>query len=287
MMSQLILVTGATGTVGSEVVKQLVEAGQRVRALVRNPAKAKTFNGSVEAVTGDLERPGTLGPVFKGVDAAFVVSTGPLIPVLEGNAFEAAKQAGVKHIVKLSGRHIGADFMARTPLVAWHAESEQHLQSLGLAWTILRPGSFSSNFLMWLDQATHAVALPVGSGKDSFIDPRDIAAVAVKVLTMPGQDGRIYELTGTEALDFTRLTEKLSAAIGLSVRFADVPEQTAREGMNAMGIPAPYVDSMLAYFAGVKGGKIYAPTSTVNDLLGRPPRSFDDWAIDNRARLLA
>jgi uncharacterized protein YbjT (DUF2867 family) len=286
MMSQLILVTGATGTVGSEVVKQLVEAGRKVRALVRNPAKAKTLGGAVEIVVGDLEKPETLGPAFEGVDAAFVLcNASPLLPVLESNAFEAAKRAGVRHIVKLSGRHINADFMAKTALVAWHAPSEQRLQTLGIPWTILRPGNFASNFLMWLDRDNQVVALPVGTGRESFIDPRDIAAVAIKLLTTPGHDGRIYEISGSESLDFGQVAKKLAAATGRAVRFVDITEEAARDGMLAMGVPVPVTDSMLSYFAGVKGEKNYAPTSTVSDVLGRPARSFDEWANDNRALL--
>jgi uncharacterized protein YbjT (DUF2867 family) len=285
MKMPLILVTGATGTVGSEVVKQLAEVGHWVRALVRDPEKAKKFGAQVEIATGNLEKPETLGRAFAGVDKAFVLSTGPLLATLEGNAFEAAKTAGVKHIVKLSGRHIGADFMAGAPLVQWHATSEQWLQTLGVPWTILRPGSFASNFLAWLDRKQSAILLPVGDGKDSFIDPRDIAAVAVRLLTTPGHDGRIYEITGSEWLDFSQAAQKLSTAIGKPVSYTNISEETARRGMLLSGIPPAYADSILRYLAGIRAGKIYAPTAAVQDLLGRPPRSFDDWSRDNAAAL--
>jgi uncharacterized protein YbjT (DUF2867 family) len=206
---------------------------------------------------------------------------------MEGNAFEAAKKAGVGHIVKLSGRHVGADFMAGTPLARWHAASEQRLQTLGVPWTIVRPQAFASNFLMWLDRKQNGVFLPVGDGRDSFIDPRDIAAVAVKLLTTPGHAGRIYEITSSEFLDFAEAARKISAAIGKPVSYANIPEQAMREGLLASGLPAALAESMLTYFSGVRDGKMYAPTSAVEDLLGRPPRNLDEWARDNAGALRA
>ena len=287
MSKPLILVTGATGTVGSELVKQLAETGQRVRALVRDPKKAERFPKAVEVVHGDLEKPETLAPAFAGVDKAFVVlPAGPMLPALEGYAFAAAKKGGVGNIVKLSARHVDADFMASTPLAQWHRDSEQQLRSLGIPWTILRPGTFASNVLSWLDRTQSAISLPVGDGRDSFVDPRDIAAVAVALLTLPGQDGRIYEISGSEWLSFGQVAQKISELTGKKASYHDIPEETAKQKMLAMGMPLPLVESMLGYYvAGIRNGKMYAPTSTIRDVLGRPARSFDDWVRDHRAML--
>jgi uncharacterized protein YbjT (DUF2867 family) len=189
----------------------------------------------------------------------------------------------VKHIVKLSGRHINADFFSPTAVAKAHIESEQHLQSLGIPWTILRPGSFASNFLLFFNRESRAIALSVGEGRDSFIDPRDIAACAVKLLTTGGHDGRIYEITGSEHLSYAAWAEKLSAAAGMTVTFHNIPDETLRQGLLSMGVPSPIADSFLIFFAAVRDGKIYPPTSTVADLLGRPPRSFDAWARDHAA----
>jgi uncharacterized protein YbjT (DUF2867 family) len=286
MSKPLILVTGATGTVGSQVVKQLAATGQRVRALVRDPKKAERFPKAVEVVHGDLEKPATLAPAFAGVDKAFVLSAGPMLPAMEFNAFVAAKKGGVGHIVKLSARHVDADFMAPTPLAHWHRDSEQRLRSLGIPWTILRPGTFASNVLYWLDRKNNAIFLPVGDGRDSFVDPRDIAAVAVALLTLPGQDGRIYEISGSEWLSFAQVAQKISELTGKQASYHNIPEETAKQGMLAMGMPLPLVESMLSYYvAGIRNGKMYAPTSTIRDVLGRPARSFDEWVRDHRAML--
>jgi uncharacterized protein YbjT (DUF2867 family) len=283
MADPIILVTGATGTVGSEVVRQLVERNEPVRVLTRDPQKAAKFGAAVEVFQGDLEQPGTLGPAFAGVEALFVLSNYPSVALCETNAYAAAKAASVRRIVKLSGRHINADFFAGTALAQSHAESEERLQALGIPWTILRPGSFASNFLNFFDRENRVVALPIGEGKDSFIDPRDIAACAVALLTSPGHDGRIYEITGPEELSYAECAEKLSAASGKPVVYHDIPADMLRQGLLAMGVPEPTADSFLAFFRGVKEGRIFPPTSTVGDLLGRPPYSFDEWASANAA----
>jgi uncharacterized protein YbjT (DUF2867 family) len=281
----LVLVTGATGTVGSEVVRQLVERGQRVRALVRDAAKAARLGTGFEIAIGDLARPETLGPAFAGVDKAFVLVNGLELAALEANAFEASKMAGVKHIVKMSGRHLDADFIAGTALARSHNESESRLRALGTRWTILRPGAFASNFLLWLDRKKGALSLPVGDGWDTPTDPRDVAAAAVHVLTTPGHDGVVYELTGPERLSYAEAVRKMAAATGKDLRLIDVPRETARAGLIAAGVPSAQADTLLGYFDGVRAGKIYPPTTTISELLGRPPRSFDDWLEDNKGAL--
>jgi uncharacterized protein YbjT (DUF2867 family) len=282
----MILITGATGTVGSELVKQLVEARQKVRALVRDPAKASKFSNAVEVVKGDLSKPATLTAAFVGADKVFVLTApGPDMVELEGNAYEAAKRAGAAHIVKLSAFGIEADFFAAAPGATWHNESERRLRSIGTAWTILRPGPFASNVInFWGITQRGGLFLPTGQGKDPQIDPRDIAAVAVNVLTTPGHEGKIYELTGPELLSYAEVVQKVSAVTGKPFKFVDVPEAAWRQEMLNAGFPPPMVDTLLVYFASVKAGRWHA-TSTVAELLGRPARTFDEWAKDHVAAL--
>jgi len=144
MTLPLILVTGATGTVGTEMIRHLVKAGHRVRGLVRDRAKATKLGPKVELVVGDLDDPASLKPTFASVDEAFVVVNGKDLNRLEANAFDAAKSAGVSHIVKLSGRGVDWPSMHDTVLVPWHGESERRLKALGPSWTIPRPGFFAS-----------------------------------------------------------------------------------------------------------------------------------------------
>ena len=286
MANPLILVTGATGTVGSEVVRQLVQGGHRVRALVRDLAKASKFSAEVEVVKGDFSKPETLSAAFVGVDKAYVLlpAIGPEFPELEGNAFNAAKKAGVKHVVKQSS-FVMEDFMAGTPFAEWHGASEKRLRALGVAWTILRPHFFDSNLIEFGIMPRGGLFFPAGDGKDAPIDPRDIAAVAVKVLTTPGHEGKIYELTGPELLSFAEVVQKIAAITGKPLKFVDVPEAAWQEEMLKVGAPPPVVESLLAYFAGgVKAGRIHM-TTTVSELLGRPARTLDQWAKDHVAAL--
>lgn len=281
----MILITGATGTVGSTLVKQLVETCQKVRVLVRDPLKALKFDAGVEVVKGDLSKPDTLGAAFDGVDKAFVLSAGPELAKLEGNAYDAAKRAGTKHIVKLSAFGLGTGIMDGAPGMEWHAESEKRLRALGTAWTILRPGPFASNVInIWGIKQRGGLFLPAGDGKDPQIDPRDIAAVAVKVLTTPGHEGKIYELTGPELISYAEVVQTIADVIGKPLKFVNVPEAAWRQEMLNAGFPPPMVDTLLVYFTSVRAGRWYV-TSTVTEILGRPGHTFELWAKDHAAAL--
>jgi uncharacterized protein YbjT (DUF2867 family) len=289
MAKPLILVTGATGTIGTEVVQQLAAAGHRVRALVRDLAKAAKLGATVEVAKGDLAKPETLEAAFAGVEKAFVVvASSPEQATQEGNAFDAAKRAGATHLVKLSGGGpIVMDHMAGTAFAKWHGDAEARLRATGIAWTILRPGPFNANVAKaWGIMARGGLFLPSGNGRDPHIDPRDIGAVAVKVLTEPGHEGKVYDLTGPELLSYAEVVQKVAAATGRPLKFVDVPEATWRQELLGAGVPPPAVDSFAHYFAGVKAGRMYL-TSTVTELLGRPARSFDAWVKDHINELLA
>jgi uncharacterized protein YbjT (DUF2867 family) len=280
----LILVTGATGTVGNETVGQLAAAGHRVRALVRHPAKA-TFGAGVEVVQADLGKPETLGPAFAGVERVLVVVNGLDLLQLEANAFDAAKQAGVRHVVKISGRHLDAEFLEGSVLALWHNRSESRLRALGTRWTILRPAAFMSNIPLLLDKEAGGLFLPVGDGEDTLVDPRDVAAVAVHVLISGGHDGATYELTGPDFISYGDAVERLGRAIRKPLKFVDVPKEAAGEGMLTSGMPSSQVDAVLMLFDGIRAGKVYPPTETVAELLGRPACNFNQWLADHAAAL--
>jgi (4-alkanoyl-5-oxo-2,5-dihydrofuran-3-yl)methyl phosphate reductase len=279
-MARMILVTGATGVVGGEAVRQLTAMGERVRVLVRN---ALRFPEGVEVVRGDLSKPDTLGAAFEGVERVFLVAAGPELPRLDRSAVDAASKAGVKHLVKLSA-HI-ASVEPSIQIARWHLEGEMAVKESAMAWTILRPTTFASNALRWVGsiKAQGTVFQATGDGKVAVIDPRDVAAVAVTALTRGGHEAKEYVLTGPEALSGADQARAIGAAIRRPVRFVDVPEEVARSNMLKAGMPAAVVSAVLELMALVKAGKAAAVTGTVELVLGRPSRPFEAWAKANAA----
>ncbi|HVI21841.1 MAG TPA: SDR family oxidoreductase [Myxococcales bacterium] len=273
----MILVLGATGTTGGEVARQLIAKGQRPRLLVRSPQKAREFEGKAEIVEGDMDSKESVASALKGIEKLYLVSAGVNGMDLEINAVDAAKKAGVRHVVKLSV--IGADAPAMT-FSKWHARSEKHLIGSGLAWTMVRPGNFMSNALMWAEtiKTQGAFYQPTGEGRWAAIDPADIGAVAVAALTGSGHEGKAYPLTGPESMNAAQYAAKLSSAIGKPVKFVDVPPEAAKDGMLKSGIPAPYVDALLDLLAAMKAGKADGVTDTVEKVTGRKAGTFDAWA---------
>jgi uncharacterized protein YbjT (DUF2867 family) len=279
-MSNLILVTGATGTVGTEVVRQLLQSGHDVRVLVRDAAKAAS--GS-EVAVGDLLRPQTLAPAFEGVQKAFILAPpGPEMEKMEINAFIAAEQAGVEHIVYLSNFGAGR---FNGPLWDAHGANEWRLRSLRSAWTILRPTRFMTNVpFVWTTVRERGRFVEALGGRPVVvIDPRDVAAVAVQSLTMPGHDGKLYELSA-EALSGLRIAEQLATALGRPVEFIDASVDETRKVLLDSGFPESLVEPTLVYFETVRSSGHWYETSTLAELLGRPPRTFSDFLGDNVSR---
>lgn len=277
----MILVTGATGNVGGAVLEQLVQAGHEVRALVRDPNKLGPIGEKVSVVKGDLAKPETLDAAFAGADKVFLVCAGDDFLALAGNAIDAAKRAGVKHIVLLSSATVIGEH--ETIIGRWHLEAEAKVKASGIAWTMLQPGAFASNALMWARtvKAQGAVFQPTGDGKTTPIDARDIAEVGVKALTSPGHEGKSYPLSGPEALSAAEQVAKISAALGKPLKFVDIPEATAREEMAKAGMPEMFVRAMSEVWSMIKGGHGTETTSMVEALLGRKARTFDAWVADN------
>jgi uncharacterized protein YbjT (DUF2867 family) len=286
----MILVTGATGTIGSALVAQLSSAGHRVRALVRDRARAAaTLGPFVDIVIGDLSSPESLTAAFRDIERAFVLTSGsPDLATLEGNAFRAAKEAGVRQIVKLSGIPVCVPEYARQmPLAQWHLDSEDQLRASGVPWTILRPSFFVSNIAFWNVARRGALVLPAGEGQTALIDPRDIAGAAARVLSEPGHDGRIYELTGPELLSQRELLARVSRALGQPLEYVDAAPDAWRAEMVGAGFPPILADSYLFYFQGLlKPGKMAFTRPALLDLLGRA-RTADEWIGDHLARLRA
>jgi uncharacterized protein YbjT (DUF2867 family) len=278
----MILVTGATGTVGREVVAQLLTAGKTVRAMTRDPSKVK-LDGGVEVVKGDFDDPNTLASAVHGVESVFSLTFGPQTGVREKHLAQAAKASGVRHIVKLSA--LGGDDETRNSIRKWHDEGEQAIRDAGIACTVLRPTAFMSNALHWRAsiRAQGKVFSNYGEGKLPPVHPRDIAAVAVRTLTSDGHEGKAYPLTGAEALTTSEQVKILSDAIGRPLEYVAITDEAAREGMERTGMPSFLIDALVPFAAFIRSGKAARVFPTVEEVTGRPPLRFSDWTKENAA----
>ncbi len=279
-MAKTTLVTGATGTVGRDVTKLLSKKGAAVRAGVRDQAKARPrFDDDIALATFDFEDDSSFAGALDGVAKVFLLS--PLMPnqVEVANAFvDAAKRAGVRHIVKLSA--IGADASPPYTFGKWHAANEQHIRESGLAFTFLRPNSFMQNFITYFPPRDGAIYLPWGNGKASFVDTRDISAVAAEALTSDGHEGKTYTLTGPAALGIAEVASILSETAGREIHYVDVPESAARDGMRQAGLPQWQVEPLLELHATNKQNRWTAVTADVEKVTGTPPIDFAQFARD-------
>ena len=277
----MVIVTGAAGRTGGEVVRLLAARGIRVRALVRDPQRTKGLTGpAVEIAVGDLSRPVTLDPAFRGADKLFLASSpDPDVATLHGNAIDAAKRAGIKHIVRLSA--FGASPQSPWLLLRVHGDADEHLSRSGIAYTILRAQSFFQNTLAYA--ATVAsdgmFAAPTKDGAVGMIDSRDVAQVAAHILASGGHSGRIYDLTGPEPLSHAQVAQRLGAALGREVRYVDVPRETAREAMLGT-MPEWLVDGYLDILGTWSSGKYSEVSDAHERITGKKPRPFDQFAKD-------
>jgi len=251
-MEKTVLVTGATGTIGRDLVKILSENGVQVRAAVRDQAKArKQFGADIALATFDFEEAASFSDALKDVEKVFLLP--PLIPnqVAMADAFiDGTKRAGVRHIVKLSV--IGADTDPPFTFGKWHAANDQRVRESGLAFTFLRPNSFMQNFINYFPPRDDAIYLPWGNGKASFVDTRDIATLAAEALTSERHEGRTYTLTGPAALGIAEVASILSELTGREINYVDVPESAARDGMLQAGVPQWQVDALMELHASNK-----------------------------------
>jgi len=273
----MILVTGATGTVGRALLDRLLASGQTVRAMSRRPEGAD-LPAAVHVVGADLGDPSTLPNALDGVERVFLLSRGPDGPQHDAHLSAAARDAGVTLIVKLSALNVG-DETSHDPITTWHRAGEQAVRDSGVAWTCLRPTGFMSNALMWTDTvASHdTVYTPYGAGRTAVIDPDDIAAVAAAVLTTPG-DGhahQAYPLTGPEALSPAVQVDILAEVLGRPLRYIDVAPQTAHQAMTEAGMPAEAVLALLATSLEPDAATVHP---TVKKITRRTAGTFRDWA---------
>ncbi|UJR81380.1 NAD(P)H-binding protein [Sandaracinus amylolyticus] len=278
----MILVTGANGTIGSHVVPRLLARGERVRALVRDAARAAKLGPDVEIVVGDLTRPETLDRAFARVDRVFLATTGSDLPQQEANAIAAAERAGVGHVVKLSV--MMPEGTPRIGSASWHEASERTLRASRLAWTMLRGGNFASNALAFADPTSPlaSVFALAGDGGLAHVDPRDIADVAVLALTSgSAHHGRVYDLTGATPLSYREVVRILASITGKPIVLRERPPAEIRAELLAGGFPADLANAFVGAMSAVREGVWDHVSPDVERLLGRPPRAFEEWARDH------
>ena len=277
----MIVVTGATGHIGSELVRLLSEKNVPVRALTRDPRRARPLRG-VDWVKGDLAEIDSLPGLLRGADRMFLLtSNSEEMVALQMNAIRAARDAGIGHVVK--GSALGASDHSKSPIGKAHYEVERALQETGIAWTILRPHVFMQNFLDTAPTIAREgrIRAASGDGKIPFIDARDIAAVAAVVLTTLGHEGKRYVLTGPEALSYGDVARIIGKAVGRPVEYVAESLEEARERLVRAGAPPWMIDSALALAAYQRAGGPTAEISrTVQEVVGRPPRTLGRFVQD-------
>ena len=276
-MSQSIVVVGATGTVGSQLIAQLAATGRRVKGLVRDEDKAASISEVADPVIGDLAEPASLAAAFEGADRVFVLA--PPVPdqeMLTTNALEAASSAGVERIVYLSGYGVGEldddHFNAM-------AAAEGRLRELAVEWTVLRPARFMSHTpFVWSSVLKRNLLLEAGGEAPIVVvDPADVAAAALVALTTDGHNGQVYKLTSGESFNARWLADTLADALGgRDMEIFAGNTEALRLELIASGAPGEYAPFMANYFSNVVSG-FWQITDTVERLTGRPPSTYTDW----------
>lgn len=275
-----VLVTGATGNVGKDVVDRLIERGARVRAGMRSP-QVSAASTDVECVELDFEDPTTFADALEGVEHVFLMRPPHMAQAKALKPFiEAMRDMGVAHVVFMSVQGAGTN-----PFVPHHG-IETLLKRSGIAWTFLRPSFFMQNL-----STTHRadirerdeIYVPAGGGRTNFVDAADIAGAAAVCLTTSGHEGRAYEITGNETLTYDEVATALSAACGRSIRYARPSARQFKARMRQAGHPEEFVSVMSSIYALARFGMAAGTTNDLELLLGREPITFAEWAESNAA----
>jgi uncharacterized protein YbjT (DUF2867 family) len=275
----MILITGASGTVGRAVLEEVRKTGKPFKAMVRNGEDAKKAPPGVSTVQADFADTSSLKQALQGIDTAFVVcSPIPQLVELEGNMIDACNEAGVRHIVLNSALGAG-DYPKSFP--GWHRKVEDKLRASGLGYTILRPNGFMQNIVTYYApsiRAQGAFYASMGNAKTSVIDVRDVGLAAAKTLSAPAEHaGKTYELNGPEAVSNDQIAARISRVTGQTARYVDIPEEAQRKSMLHLGMPEWQATALLELQEYYLTGKCGAVTEVLANLLGRPPITLDQF----------
>jgi uncharacterized protein YbjT (DUF2867 family) len=279
----MILVTGATGSAGSHVVRALFREDEEVRVFARDAERARElFGGGCEVAVGDYADAQSFGAALAGVDALFLSGAdNPCRVAWETAAIDAAVSAGVRRIVKLSSITAGPG--APVAFWDWHGQIEDHLRAAQVSAVVLRSSFFMSNVLAAAAQVAQEGRFfaPAGDARIAMIHPRDVGETAAAMLVTPAYVHGSFVLTGPAAITYSEVAAELSAATGRAVEFVDVTDDDARDGMIEAGLPAFVAEQIVAIFALAREGVNAEVTGTVESLTGRPPRDFAAFAREH------
>ncbi len=278
-----ILISGATGSVGSELARTLSQRGVGFQALVRSPERAGALAGlpDVELVGGDFGDEASLARALTGVERAFLLTPSTAEAEAQQLRFVAvAKRQGVRHLVKLS--QWAANARSPVRFLRYHAIVEAAIRESGLEYTFLRPNLFMQGLLAFRDAIAHQGQFfaSAGAARVSVVDVRDIAAAAAAALLDPRHAGQTYDLTGPEALTHAEMAAQLTAALGRPVQFVDLPEEAMRGALAGTGMPSWQVDGLVEDYAHYRRDEAAVVATGVKDATGKAPRSFADFARD-------
>jgi uncharacterized protein YbjT (DUF2867 family) len=285
IMNQKILVTGATGNIGSALIANLRQSARAADVVAATHAGGRNIEG-VTSRAVDYADPLSLQKAMEGIGTVFL-----LLPLAETmvtwtkNAVDAAKKAGVQHIVRLSG--VGADANSPYLILRAHGEVDDYVKASGIAYTILRPVSFMQNFVTYQSHSIKqngAYYLPQGDGKVAYIDVRDIGEVAAAIVQAPSaHQGKTYTLTGPVALSNEEAAHTIANAIDKPVQYINVPDEAAIQAMQNMGIPKWNVDALSSLNVLIRNGHSSQISGDVSKVLGRPARTFDAFTKEHAA----
>lgn len=275
----MILITGASGNVGREVVKQALAVGLNIRATFQSPAIAAKAPAGLEGVIMDYGKPETIRAALRGVEKIFLVLPQVRdLPAMEANFIKEARVDGRKHIVKLSALG-GRECMHSS----WHRDSEENIEASGLPYTFLRPNGFMQNLVNYnagTIRSENAFYGCQGNGAVSLVDIRDVAAVAVIVLAATGHEGKSYALTGGESLSSEQIAETLSRVAGRKINYVDLPPAEFKKAILSAGVPEWSADALLDLQRLYREGRASLVTNDIERLTRRKPISFDQFVRD-------
>ena len=278
-----LLITGATGSVGTQLVKELVNMNVSFRALVRNNDQKDLMGNWPQAETaiGDLSDPDSLAHALRGIEKAFLLTnSSEHSEELQLNFVNAAYKAGVKHIVKLS--QLAAEETSPVRFLRYHAAVEKRIKELGMDYTFLRPNLFMQGLIAFGHSIKYEGKFygSLGNAAVSAVDIRDIAGVAAKVLTEPGHENKIYNITGQESITHFQMAEIFSRVLNTKVTYIDLNSDQMQEALTAARFPEWQIGGLIEDYAHYERGEASEIFSSVQDVTGSLPVSFEQFVHD-------